>query len=412
MTSVRRNRAQYHFVLFDYWFALVVWQNVRSAGNRSTVDVLIKAGLLLILILFFLQNHKLIIERKRFLCLSTVSVAFLVTACLDSNSATLGAVISYMFPLLFAFLTIVLGADIELSKSQFLQFLQRLVVTVLYMVIYAVLFCTDQFVSAFSISGAYGNELSSFFVSSMEYGLYLVFGITACILILQLREHIKKSEIFFYYFCMLAFSINLILTFNRTSILGCLMILMCMLVFSRRSKVKNMLLLASIAVVTAIMFSEKLNNFVFNIVFKGNAASGRDTMFVGGLKIYAALPTHQKLFGVGLGSIGALLRDNFSHSNVHNGYLQALLSNGILGAIILITISILNTFNNFVFTIREHEYRNIGAIFFGCSLCSLVYMAAQTCTLFYSNIDAYFLTVMTIVIPMYVRNAIVNGNFE
>ena len=52
----QNNLNKVHIVLFVYWFVLLVWQNVRSAGNRGAVDTLIKAGLIMLMVVYFCFN--------------------------------------------------------------------------------------------------------------------------------------------------------------------------------------------------------------------------------------------------------------------------------------------------------------------------------------------------------------------
>ncbi len=410
-----RNHKQqqfFHIVLCAYWIVLLVWQNIRSTENRSGADVLIKMALLLFLVGYYFLKKPFIYRTNSFFLFVAVAVLTVVTFFSDASAMSLSKIISYVFPLLFFFVTILHGDDVTVNKKQFLVFLRIIIVAVLYLAIYAMFFAPDQFRSALSASSAYGHELTSFLVSNMEYGMYLAFGILSCILCLELDTSLNTAWKLVYAVIIAVFAVNLILTFSRTSIIATLVILLVFIFTAKKSRFRSLALVALIVGIVVIASVPALREFVLQVVFKENNASGRDVMLEGGLEIFSEQNNFQKMFGMGISTTGEVIFDNFDHRSTHNAYLQMLLSNGIVGAGILISILVWNLISNIRAARKDHAYRYLPAIFAGFVVAAAVYMMTTTCTLFYSNIDAYFLSMMAIIVPKYVRNAIDKGVFE
>lgn len=400
-----------HMVLFIYWFILVIWQNIRSGDNRSGMDVIIKVSLLLFLVCCYLfKSHKV---NKNTLLISYIwFFCYLVTFFKDKSGFNLGIIIPYVFPVLFFFLTFALGNRFEITKKELLVFLNCNIATVLYMVIYALIFCTDQFVNALSLQNAYGNELSSFLISNMEYGMYLLFGVIACIICLELNEKLNKFQKIFYYFVIVLFVINLVLTFSRTSIIAFVLLMLLYVFFAKSKKTKKIILFLFVIAIIAIFVSPSLQDFFANIVFKGNANSGRSDLANLGLNVFQNSSLDRKIFGNGFSNISDMIELLSSHKNTHNGYIQVLITTGICGLIIIVGILVTQFIANLKFLRQTKKYSFLLILYAGSVLIAAVYMMISTCTIFYSNIDAYYLTIMAFIVPKYVRNAIKAETFD
>ena len=400
-----------HMVLFVYWFILVIWQNIRSGDNRSGMDVIIKVSLLLFLVCCYLfKSHK--VNRNALLISYIWFFCYLVTFFKDKSGFNLGIMIPYIFPVLFFFLTFAIGHKFEITKKELLVFLNCNIAIVLYMVVYALLFCSDQFFNAFSLQSAYGNELSSFLVSNMEYGMYLLFGIIACIICLELNEKLNKFQRMCYYFIVVLFAINLVLTFSRTSIIAFIVLMLLYVFFAKSKKTKKIILFLFVIAIAAILLLPSLQEFFVDIVFKGNADSGRSELANIGLNIYQSSSLDRIFFGNGFSNVSDMIELSSIHSNTHNGYIQVLLATGICGLIITVGILVVQFIINLKFIQQAKKYSFLLILYAGSVLIAAVYMMTSTCTIFYSNIDAYYLTIMAFIIPKYVRNAIKAETFD
>ena len=88
------------FMLFIYWAVLVVWQNIGGAEARSSIDIVIKVGLLLYFISFFFLRIKTL--SKNIVYFVLLIFPFLLTF-FGEKQINFNIIISYFFPIVFIF---------------------------------------------------------------------------------------------------------------------------------------------------------------------------------------------------------------------------------------------------------------------------------------------------------------------
>ena len=107
-----------------------------------------------------------------------------------------------------------------------------------------------------------------------------------------------------------------------------------------------------------------------------------------------------------------MLNSGRNLGSFHNAYLQQLVANGLLGVVILISITVV-TFRDISKTIKlQTEWSRIPKIFIAFNCASLAFMMFNTTCVFASSIDSYFLTLFVIIIPKYVNQSIREGTFD
>lgn len=404
----QNNSDKAHIVLFIYWFVLLVWQNVRSVGNRGAVDTFIKAGLIMIFIFYFCSQTR---RLKLYPLIASLFLAICAIVTLVSSSEiSFSMILYYLYPVFLYFIVYSVGWDTQINKKQMISLMHWTIMVVTYIVVYAIIFCRDQFVSAFTISSAYGNELCSFLISNHEYGMYLSYGIMAIFLCMDFSDNVSKWRKSFYTIGIIAFFVNLVLTFSRTALVSFLAMFAIYVFFCAKKSMKTMLIFIVFTVVLVIFLVPQLNNFIVAIVFKGGNDAGRSELSQLGFTVFKEASYFQKLFGDA--NVIERIEAISDHHNLHNGYLQMLVSNGIKGVAFLLLI-IYSTFReNFYMKNCSKKEKNLCRIFNGFLIAAAFSMLTNTSTLFYSSIDSYFLTLFAIIIPKYVRNAIKNGTFE
>ena len=215
-----------------------------------------------------------------------------------------------------------------------------------------------------------------------------------------------------YYFIVVLFAINLVLTFSRTSIIAFIVLMLLYVFFAKSKKTKKIILFLFVIAIAAILLLPSLQEFFVDIVFKGNADSGRSELANIGLNIYQSSSLDRKIFGNGFSNVSDMIELSSIHSNTHNGYIQVLLATGICGLIITVGILVVQFIINLKFIQQAKKYSFLLILYAGSVLIAAVYMMTSTCTIFYSNIDAYYLTIMAFIIPKYVRNAIKAETFD
>lgn len=404
--TIRLEHKSISQTLFIYWFVLVVWQNISSVGTRSGVDIVLKIGLLSYLTWSFLRQSGL---KMHNFCGVSLFLLTQVVSLLLENEPTFSVYISYIYTGLIVVLVFGIGKKLEVTKKELTHMFDAIIAVSLYAAIYALIFCTSQFKSAFSITSAYGNELSSFFSSSHEYALYMAAAIIGCVVCLDLNRDIVTAKRFFYIVSMAILVPNLILTFSRTVLLGTMCFFIVYVLGTKNSKIKKWIIIACIAVVTLYIGNLKIRSFVDNIVFKGNKSTSRNILFSTAIELFSKGNFINKTFGYGINYSRNYMESTAKYGSVHNAYLQVLLYFGIIGLSWLIIFLIVRAWH-LLHTYKQNRYWC--TVFFGLLIWAATMMITNTFVLFTSSIDCYFLTMFAVIVPMFATNSINAGNFE
>ena len=394
-------------VFLLYWGVLVLWQNVNPGSTGSLADTLIKTGLILFLVAYYLL-HTSTFSAKAFAFVVIFGLNMAISY-LNEDSVTLRNILTYFFPVVFAFLSCCTGARFQINRKKLLRFMRILIFVVLYMTVYALLATPEKFLRALTTSTAYGNELSSFLVSNLEYGMYLMAGIVACIVCIELGEKKNIWKILFYGGSAVFFFCNLILTYSRTSILATSLIIFSYGLLNRKRRIGKILVLSILLLVGLIFCIPPLQTFFGEIVFKGNNLAGRDELASLASETFKNGSFSQKLWGRGDTAMSGFFREEVNHASIHNAYLQILLYFGGIPLIIMLLFLCCRLRENVKSLVKS---RVLGVLFIGLTLACALTMVSSTVCLFSSPIDSFFVTMFTILVPKYVGNALSNGEFD
>lgn len=408
ITPPKKNNV--YLILFMYWLILLVWQNVRSAANRDSIDTIIKACLIVFLTVYFVMRTKTV---KSSVLIVFLAYIFIISVTkLTASSFQLADAMYYYFPFLMFLVTMGFGGNSTISKDDVVKLFYMLTFTVLYIVIYSWIFQTDKYLHAFSVSNAYGNELTSFLASSHEFGYYLAFGIMGAILCNDLDAKMNSLRRTYLIFVIVLFSVSLILTFSRTAILVFLSMLLWYVFSSGQRGLKRALLIVVVILAVIIIVVQPIREYVLQIVFKNNNDAGRDELATGGLEVFQRAPLINRLFGYDKYTIGRYLSREFSHSSFHNAYVQTLVCNGIVGVLFVVGCFIYEAIH-IARTMRiSPGWRRLSNLFFSFEVALLISMLFQTNSLFASSIDSYFLTLFGFLLPIYADNAIRQDDYD
>ncbi len=405
----KRQAPLLHYVLFAYWFVLLAWQNIGGGTNRSGVDLIIKCGLILMLVVYYFM-HMSGIRRD---VLKIILILMMIYGGIKmSNGMALSEALYYFFPLMFILLVFGVGGHFELNRKQLLRLCNMLIIVMTYTAIYAVIFCFDQFKNVFTIDSAYGNGLRSFLFSNHEYGIYLAFAIMAAILCMELDPELTQKRKALYCMAIVLFSVNLILTFSRTSMMGLGIMLISYTIAFAKKKLKVILFWSLVIAVFAVLLIPALRDFFWEIIMKENNDAERGDLAQNAMDIFYDGTILEKLFGRDFYYIEQYLQTNRGFSSFHNAYVTQLVANGIVGVAIIIVMIILVLHDTYVTIKSGAEYRHVAKFFIGFSVSVIFIMMVVTSVIYASSIDSYFLTLFTMIIPKYVNRSICAGTFD
>lgn len=399
-----------YIMLFLYWLILLIWQNIRTVENRDGIDTVIKAGLIIFLTIYFYVCSRSIKSSVLLVFLFYLLVYSFTK--LTSNHFDMSDALYYYFPLLMFLVTLGLGGNSTINKSDLIRLSYMLTFAVLYIVMYSLIFQSEKYVQALQVTNAYGNELSSFLASSHEFGYYLSFALMAAILCLDMDKKMNPLRKTYLIIVIVLFSASLILTFSRTAIVAFIAMLSWYVLSSGKRKLKKTLFGVAFTVVLLILIIKPLREYFALVVFKDNNDAGRDDLANSGLLIFKNAPLGRALFGYDRHTIELFLKRRFLHSNFHNAFIQTLTCNGLVGLFFTIGCFIFEGIHITQTLKAAPEWKKLMNLFYSFMLALIITMMFQTNSLFASSIDSFFLTFFGFLLPIYVGNAIRQGVFD
>ena len=401
------NRIGIAHIFWFYWTVLVAWQNLSSQTARSGGDLVLKIGLISVLTVFYFLRARKVSTNIVLICL--FALAMLCSWLLSGDSISAGNLISYSYPVLLVLLAFGIGNDFQINQKEFFFFLNGVILVTLYAALYAIFFQTEYFRMALSRNIAYGYELTSFFVSNHEYGMYLVYSIIACLICIETDQQVREKKKSLYIAAIVVFVINLILTFSRTSLLAMAVFAIAYCFVGKWSKLRKWAVSAGIFAAATVLIWKKLRDFLLLVLFKKQDGLGdRGELYRLAVDLFQSGTPTEKLFGHGI-KIRISFENTLGHGSVHNAYLQVLLYFGLIGLLFLLGIFLSQLKAN----LRLYRYSRFYSVMFSAFLFSaLAMMLTNTAIIFTSPIDSFFLTAFVVLVPKYVRNAIHAGTFE
>ena len=395
-----KNKKGIAAIIFFYWFVLVLWQNISLVESQSSLDILIKCGLIGLLLIYYIMH----LDGKLYHVLTIPLFVFsLMVSFYLEQSYNFRTLVYYAFIILLIFCVYGIGNKQCITVQNYKWILNSVILVAIYAAMYALVFRTEQFASAFTISKAYGNELSSFFSSSHEYGMYMAAAIIGCVFNIEMNIGEKKRGNVKYILALFILIPNLILTFSRTAIFSALLFFFMYILLGNNKIVKRVLIFLTFVGVAIVLASQTIRNFLIYIVAKGGDTAGRDKLFELAISLFRESDTVHKLFGNGIVLSKEYFETATTHSNVHNAYLHVLVCFGIVGLAWMVGFLLKLLIGYWLFYLRNKMW---GARFLCITLWSIFMMVANTHLIFTSQIDCYFLTMFAIIVPKYVYNAL------
>lgn len=381
--------------MFWYWIIIIVWQYVRPVANRSLLDTAVKMGMFAVVVMYAMRNGQGIGLRGNIgngILLFFVTQLF--TVFFDSGSMSMGNIITvvFMFAEIMVFL-VMLDCEV-ITEEELTKFCKYLLVIALIMCVYNMTFYSGRFFATFSSGSTYGRECKSFLYSNHEFGIYLAVAIiSSCWLSLE-----RKMNWLLFLICAAVMGVNLLSTYSRTAISGCIAALF-ILIFFYSLRLFTIIAAGFGGIMLYITRMPILNSIIFGKIMKGSFVNGqvldtgRSTMYAEEFQAFRDGSFLQILFGHGYAG-----REEFAG---HDAYLSILLIGGIIMFMFFIAVILMGT-NYALKTIRVNK--SIGSLMVGYIVFTVLYMVAQTPILFFSSMDSFFITMLAIIIPKYIYN--------
>lgn len=350
----------------------------------------------------FFRSHKV---SKNIFTILALALSLIISLWHSGDTLSGRVFINYSFPVLLAFLTLGIGNSFEINRRDFSFFLHGIIIVSLYMAIYSFIFYPQHFKGILSLTSAYGNELSSFLYSSHEYGMYLSYAIIACLLCLEEKQQKPIKKRIPYFLTIGILGINLLLTFSRTAIFAFMIVICIYGFFNIDAKMRKWIFFSMIAFLLLVILSAKCRDFVKLVIFKGMDGFGaREELYRFAIELFNEGTLLEKLFGYGY-QVRNTFEQVSTQGSVHNAYLQVLMYFGLVGLLFLCVLLL----SHFKMCIKLYKVSRFYSVtFIGLLISAMATMFTNTTIIFTSPIDCFFLTVFTILVPKYVRNAMMN----
>jgi O-antigen ligase len=396
------DRIKVYLIIPFYWCILLLWQVFRPVANRSLIDVAFKLLFLLSMIGYIviksLYNK---INLTKLLLLIVYALCQIATLVGNNDAVNRSNFVDPIFSIILFFVFFILISDSLISTRQMVLYSNIMIVIVCILCFYADFFQFDKIMNALHTTSAYSNAVSSILVSNHEFGLYLCFGIASCTFCIMNKPNKKLI----YYIMIVLFSLNLILTFSRTSLLS--IIVSGVLVILVRKKHLTIFTLAVIAIGLIVSFNPEVNNFVFNIVLRVNTTSSRSDLYIAGINLFMNGGFFEKLFGIGYNNTIEAAKLFIGNNSFHNAYITILLNGGIMMMLFFLLI----VMKSMIISIKCIKLnKSAGVYMIMVLIIALFYMGTQTPIIFSSDLLSFMITSFTFIVPKYYYNSIMSQN--
>ena len=330
--------------------------------------------------------------------LFTFMIAQICTIIMDSAGFAASAVITFLFMTAQIAIFMIINRRMEIGGQSLDRFCKLMILIAVAMCVYNMIAHWDRFRIVFDLSfGAYGQECRSFLYSNHEFAVYLSIALISAIYLTLSRK--MKLRYFIPVFAVMI--LNLLSTYSRTAMVGFAVSAVLLLFFESKNKTRFIFFTLIVVVAAALALqNNEINDFVMQKVFKGSFASSgsimdskRENMYVNEYAVFRESDLLRQIFGYGYSGANAFPG--------HDAYIHILLTGG-LAMFAFFAGIIVFSINQSVIVMRYD--RRAGALLLGFQAFALLYMVAQTPILFYSTMDSFFITMICVIIPMYVRN--------
>lgn len=378
-----------------YWVLLMFWQVIRIVDNHSGIDLFVK----LLLVAYLLISTALVSGFKAKFSISKLVLLIIIilinVLSLLINFSTFSAqeLLYYLFPIIIFFIYFIINQKTYINNNQLVIFLKGYVFVILILMSYNILFRFNEFISIFKIRQAYGSEMSSFLASSHEFGMYLVFGIYALLLLYR----ITKKNLVTYFIIVLLMVLNLVSTISRTSIFSLAIGIIVLFAFSGFKRTFVYFIILFLTVLISFSFPP-IREYIFTVILKENNSAARDFLLVKGFELFESLPMYRKLLGYGFGQTNRYLNIELGHNSFHNAYLNVLLYGGLLQFLLFLSLLlyiIKKSYNKY----KQNKY--LGSIIISMSITCIFIMFTNTSIIMTSPIDSFLLTIFAFLIPVF-----------
>ncbi len=391
----------YHF--FSFYILLLSIFNVIKINVDSIIVSVIRILFFSLFFIFsflnFLSSHKKI-SKDVFLIL-IYFMCELLTYFINGGNIYLTKknLMFIIYPVLSILLFLVFNKDnYKNSIYNLLYFCKFITIFNLYACIYNLFVNFNQFYKLFNLKSSYDFNLTSFFDNRNVFGLFLVFGIIANVILIMLG---KKSQLKVWVVSLTIILFNLIFTFSRASILCVLTFFVLLFIFNKniRKKIlsnKNYLfvLLGIILLVFLIPFTR---NFVFdNIIRLDSGLTNRDKVFK---YCFEYLLTNNWIFGNGFVKPYIEFNKQFNYIGFHSTYFTILICQGIVGFVFFVLL-ILFSINNSI-KIKKNYNDKIGSICLAIIFSYLVYSFFESRILFNPEYLDLIVSIFVVLVPFY-----------
>ncbi|MED4094036.1 O-antigen ligase family protein [Peribacillus simplex] len=351
--------------------------------------------LLLPFILLKLNNFRFYISKNQFLLMYFIVLLYFV-------SFFAGIYYYPSYSLLVKTLLISVGiftfigvpSSFVLTEEEVKSFMKKIVYFVVFASIYNVLINHDLLLYGTS-SLELPKQFASFFSNRNTYAIILVLGIIACTFLIVLEKKMR------YIIFSLLFFISMIWTDSTNSLMSTIIFLVFFILFYyKKNNIKMILFVFTGVGLLSILYIKGFLDGIIAFVKYGDLSefSGRTDIWMAGLNTLK----ESIFFGVGIGQSKNVLSSNdFNFDQFHNGYLEILVSGGVILFIVYIVLGIYMVINlRRLYSI----HKLIGSIYLASFFSLIFSMFFESIVFFHEGFFSGIVTIFYLFIPLTLLN--------
>lgn len=389
---IRKNFIHLLFVLYIFFALLLQILGIDAKGTLgdTVYKILVLSSFYLIFVTIALKNKSYSIKNI------PVILVFMITQVItifynDYWEFTNISVLLYFILMLFLFMIFLKNYKTDIDG--FIYFSKNFILLVFISSIYNIISNLSEILSISLSLSSYSYNFTSFFDSRNTFSYFLYIAIVLNIFIIN-----KSKKIWFYLLTSLIMSLNLILTFSRSSIISLAIFVLLYFLLTTKFKGKVFIYLTIILTYFVFITNDSVHEIILYIFRPDVGLTGRTIIYEIGLEFFKS---NNILFGSGYVKPIKFILETTGNVTFHNSYISLLT----YGGVILISFYILlysYIVLNLIRLIKINRY--VGMFFLSFFISYIAYTMVEEQLIFFTSVSSFVITLILIFYPISLLN--------
>lgn len=388
--------------LYLGWFIILSMLPQIVGFNGSIIDTLFKMVLIIGLGIVMVDREHITKVSIYYAFLFFESFIGLLGIILCNNVQLFGELQNWIFCLLLVYVlyeTVLYIRNIDIQDV--IMFYKVFALFIMIAAIYNMIIHFNSLLHITSLTVYNTENISSFFDNKNTYGVFLIFG-TLAVIILNVTLKQKRWS-----WLAILFLVNELMAMCRTAVVLSVVLISMSFLIDNKTRLKKILLLVAIVGILMILVRKNpnINNYLINNLFGNSKSMDARNNYV--TDMLPLLKGSHLWFGYGNSNAMALASKYTGNVYYHNSYLKCLISGGIIKLAFQISAIVLSI--KYALKNRTNN-KTIGNVCLLSISIYVIYAFVESVVLFDTPVVAIVSVMFIITMPVLFNNALIKNN--